>query len=409
MDDDSERTRVSPARVLLVEINEDGTVGGSHQCLYDLARRLDRTSFEPIVVFYEDNRFVRLLRDEGVPVHVWDAERRVERRRRFHGSLLGKVNTVWKTIGAVVRRLRLLRREHIDLVHLNNSPCIGFDDWLPAARLAGVPISSHARGPYVAPASAPAKWLTRRFDAIIAISDHIAANFVRAGIPRSRVRRIYDGIDIERLEPRPPNERRIVRDEQGVSDEALVVILVGLIRFWKGQDVAVAALRGLPPDERSRVRLWLVGEAPASDAEFGSRLHRAVEEAGLGETVQFLGFRQDVARLMGAADVVLHASTLPEPFGLVVVEGLALGKTVVASKLGGPAEIVREGEGILFDPTRPDELASILSDIIRDPSAASRFAAAAQRRARDFDVRRNVDAVTGVWDELRGRFGSGKS
>ena len=409
MASDPKSSGIRPARVLLVEINEDGTVGGSHQCLYDLARRLDRTSFEPVVVFYENNRFVPLLRDERVTVHVWEAERRLERERMFRGGVLGKINTLWKAIGAVARRLRLLRREHVDLVHLNNSPCIGFDDWLPAARLLGVPISSHARGPYVAPESSPARWLTRRFDAIVAISRSIADNFIEAGISRSRVCQIYDGIDIERFGPRPPGERRIVREEEGVSDGALVVILVGLIRFWKGQDVAVAALRSLPPDERSRIRLWLVGEAPASDKDYAGRVRRAVEEGGLQECVRFLGFRTDIPRLMGAADVVLHASTLPEPFGLVVVEGLALGKTVIASKLGGPAEVVREGEGFLFDPSRPDELASILSGILRDPDGANHFAVAGRQRALDFDVRRNVDAVAGVWNELLGRSGSLKS
>ena len=389
-----------PRRVLLVEINEDGTVGGSHQCLYDLATRLDRSAFEPIALFYQDNRFAERLREAGIATHAWDAQRRGERTRRFAGGLAGKLSTAFGLPAAVARRARLLRRERIDLVHLNNSPCVGFDDWLPAARLVGRPISSHARGLYVDPGGPTSRRLAQGFDAVVAISHCVAQSLERGGIPRERIQVIHDGIDLARWTPRPPDEGRRVRAEHGCPDDALLVVLVGHLRSWKGQDVALRALDALAPDTRRRVRLWIVGEAPESDASYADEVHRFAREHELGDVVSFLGARGDVPQLMGAADVVLHASTKPEPFGLVVVEGLALGKAVVASRLGGPAEILDPGSGRLFDPAQPGELARILTELAEAPATRRALAERGIARAREFGVERTVAGVSAVWRDL---------
>lgn len=388
-----------PRRVLLVEINEDGTVGGSHQCLYDLALRLDRARYEPVALFYQRNRFVDPLREAGIAVHVWNAERVLERARPIQRSLLRKVATARKAPAAVLRRLRFLQRERIDLVHLNNTPCIGFDDWLPAARLARLPILSHARGPYSAPSAAASRWLIRRFDAVVAISRYVAESFERSGISRHRIRLVHDGIDLARWTPRPAAEGRRIRAEAGVPDDALLLVLVGLLRSWKGQDVALSALKALDPELRKNVRLWLVGEAPHDEAAYAERLQRFVTEHGLGDTVRFLGFRAEIPQIMGAADVVLHASTLPEPFGLVVLEGLALGKAVIASRGGGPAEILRPGDGLLFGAGQPLELASLLADLASSPETRKRLGERGLERVRDFDVQRTAERMVRVWDD----------
>ncbi len=389
-----------PRRVLLVEINEDGTVGGSHQCLYDLATRLDRRCWEPVALFYQQNRFVDLLRAEGISTHVWEEQRRTERARRLTRGWLGKLSTAGKMPGAVLRRASFLRRERIDLVHLNNSPCVGFDTWLPAARIVGRPIATHARGLFVDPGGATSRWLTRRFDAVVAISRYVANSLESAGLARESIRQVYDGIDLSRWTPRPEGEGGRLRAERGVPESALLVVLVGLLRSWKGQDVALRAIDALAPELRSRIRLWIVGEAPQSDRRYADELHRFASERGLDGVVSFLGFRSDVPQLMGAADVVLHASTTPEPFGLVVVEGLALGKAVVAARLGGPAEIVGAGDGLLFDPADPRELAARLAELIASPARRAELGRRGRQRAMAFDVRLTVERITAVWEEL---------
>ena len=96
-------------------------------------------------------------------------------------------------------------------------------------------------------------------------------------------------------------------------------------------------------------------------------------------------------------------STRPEPFGLVVVEGMALGRAVVAAGSGGPAEIITPDSGVLFDPTRPDELTSVLASLMRDPEARRRLSAGARRRANDFSVRQNVAALETLYGKMLSR------
>jgi glycosyltransferase involved in cell wall biosynthesis len=306
-------------------------------------------------------------------------------------------------VAAVARRYRFLRQERVDLVHLNNSPCIGFSDWLPAARLANIPITCHSRGAYFGPASSAGRWLTRRFDAYVAISRYIQADLIENGAPQARIRQIYDGVALENWKLPPREEVARLRAEQGVPEDALLVVLVGLIRAWKGQAVALDALARLPLSERQKVRLWIVGGVSESERKYCEALHQRVADDGLSDTVAFLGHRSDVSRLMAAADVVLHASTIPEPFGLVVLEGLALGKMVIASQLGGPGEVLSPGDGMLFDPSHPEQLAAILSALIKDPMAKARYEERAFHRAQMFDVQQTVDSIGRVWADALGR------
>ena len=129
-------------RVLYVECNEDGTAGGSHKILADLVTRLS-PAYQPVVLFYQDNFWVERLRKTGIEVCTWDAIR-FEEGLRFQSG--GKLTTLWTLIGAIARRRRFLRDMRVDLIHLNNSPVHGYDDWLPAAMLTGIPCATYAMG-----------------------------------------------------------------------------------------------------------------------------------------------------------------------------------------------------------------------------------------------------------------------
>jgi glycosyltransferase involved in cell wall biosynthesis len=97
---------------------------------------------------------------------------------------------------------------------------------------------------------------------------------------------------------------------------------------------------------------------------------------------------------------VVHASTTPEPLGLVVLEGMVLGKPVIASRLGGPAEVVQQGSGLLFDPAHPEGLAALFETLAADPERRRDLGEAGQRRAEEFSIGRNVRAIEAVYREL---------
>lgn len=394
-----------PHRVLLIEVNEDGTVGGSHQCLADLVVRLDRRAWSPRVLFYQDNRFAAALSEAGIEVESWDAQRARERARRFRAPGLRTVETLLRLAAAIAARVRYLRRHRIELVHLNNNPCLGFDDWLPACRLVGIPIVAHARGPWFDPGPAWSRRATARFDRVVAISDYVARSFVAAGTAPEKIRRVYDGIDLARWAAPPASAAPPTADEDllapvAASPPRVEAVMVGHLRSWKGQDVVLEALALLAPAIRRRLRVRFVGEAPRSDRAYAEKLEVLMERHALADCAEFLGYVADPRALLAEADVVLHASTVPEPFGLVVVEGMALGKPVVASERGGPAEIVSEGSGLLFDPRDPKALAAHLTRLVEDPALRARLGRAARERAGAFGVDRTAVEVAAVWREL---------
>ena len=389
------------ARILLVEVNEDGTAGGSHQCLFDIARNLDPTRFTPIVLFYQNNRFAKRLSALGIRTLIWENERAQEGPPRPPLRRLKQIIAWWQ---AVRRRLRLLQSERIDLVHMNNAPAIGYHDWLPAAKLHKIPILTHARLQFRMPRPAW-RWLMRAFDAVIAISREIERFSLAQGIPAERLTQIYDGIDVAALRASIQRIPEDVREELGVKPDDVLVAMVGHLRTWKGQDVALEAVHRLAPSLRARLKLVFVGGVGHGDEAYAAALRDTVSRHGLQSSVTFLGERSDAAAIMQAADIVLHASTRPEPFGLVVVEGMALGRAVIASGIGGPVEIITRGTGVLFDPTRPDELATALAALAADPEARHRIGEAGRRRASDFSVQQNVESIQALYGSLLTRQG----
>ena len=392
------RRQRRPARVLFLEPNDDGTVGGSYQVLYDFVRHLDRDRYEPVVVFYQDNRFVERLRAAGVSVHLLTSVWQRERAAMRSGRVLRQGRTL---LGSIWRRARFLRRENINLLHVNGTPQTGQDDWLPAARLVRIPaVATCAINVRFDVGSALQRTLMRSYRRVLPVSAHVARQLIEFGFPAERVVTIHPGIDIQSFRSKVRTSAPVTRALLGVGPDTLLVTLVGNVRRWKGHHVAIEAVRLLSHADRQAVMLVFAGATAECDLAYEKTLHESVVNGGLDAQVKFLGHRDDVPDLMAAADIVLHASIEPEPFGLVVVEGMALGRCVLASSLGGPSEILRGRVGATFSPASPAELARILSSLIHDPAQRSAASRQASVEAERFHISTTVAATTRVYDEL---------
>lgn len=385
-----------PRRILLVESNEDGTVGGSYQAQFDLARLLDRGAFEPVVLYNQDNLFGSRLRALGIAVHVFEAERAVERAAYHSGRTARKLREVGR---AILRRRRFLRTQRIDLLHLNNHPSFTCYDWLPAARLAGIPCVVNAMGDAL-----DDRFLSRllmpRYDRVIAISDFMRRRMLELGIADRRIATVYLGLDARAYRARVRRAPGEVRREAGVPSDRVLAVMVGNLKQWKGQHVVLEALAQLSSETRQRLKVLFAGATAPSDEPYAASLRAMVERYRLEDVTQFVGSRQDVPDLVNAADICLHASTTPEPFGLVILEAMALGRPMIAAAIGGPAEILTPESGMLFDPARPADLAAALSRLVADRGERERIGQAALRRVEQFSLERNVAGNVQVYREL---------
>jgi len=120
------------------------------------------------------------------------------------------------------------------------------------------------------------------------------------------------------------------------------------------------------------IRCLLVGAVTDSDREYREGLERVIREAGIGENVIFAGFQRNPIDYMRLMDVVVHTSVHAEPFGIVNLEAMSLSKPLISTTIGGPAEVVINGEtGVLIDPGKPDLLAEAVARLLRDPAGAA--------------------------------------
>lgn len=191
---------------------------------------------------------------------------------------------------------------------------------------------------------------------------------------------VYAPVDVsgERLSP---IERRAVRAELRTPDEAVVIVQVSRMQAWKGHRAVLGALGKLR--EQPDWVWWSVGGAQRpEEASYADALVACAGRLGIADRTRWLGERQDVRRLLAAADVHCQVNVTPEPFGMAYVEALAAGLPVVASRAGGAMEIVDDSCGVLVAPGDSDALAAALNRLLVDRSYRARLAANAPARAR---------------------------
>lgn len=386
-------------RVLYVENNTDGTIGGSHHCLLQLVANLDRARFEPTVVFYDDHVLVdrfRAVADTVVepkdqPV-LWGTSGPL----RHPAAVLRRAVNLGRVSGKVARQVRLLRSRGIRLLHLNNS-ITRQHDWMVAARLAGVPCIVHERG--LPRYTAVDRAFGRRLDLIIPMSQWIARAMVDQGVSDANIRVMYDGIDPDRMAAGASAAQ--VRAAWNVAADQPVFGMVGNVREWKGQETVVRALSTVVRAHPTAV-CFFVGATSPQDHDYKARLDALIAEAGLTTNVRFTGYQSDVPGFVDLMQFVIHASIQPEPFGMVVLEAMARGKPVIGSRAGGVVEMVVDGEtGLTFAPGDAGELATMIGRLLADEAACRRMGERGLARVRShFSLQRYVDQVQDAYDAV---------
>lgn len=394
----------APRRVLYLEGNTDGTIGGSYFSLLYLVQGLDRSRYEPTVIFQREHALLPQFRatatvdlvDKPAPFHIaWlktPAAARLGPVALPLRIVQSGVNAL-RFIGTCLRYARVLRRHRAGLLHLNNS-ITRTHDWMVAARLAGIPCVVHERGindrfPF------PTRQLTPKLAAVLCISQAAYDNLVRHGFDPRNLHIVHNGLDPGKVRPgRPAAE---VRAAYGIAADATVVGMVGNLRAWKGQDVLVRAMPAIVRAHPKAVAVF-IGEAIEGDS-YADGLRKLVGELGLSGHVVFTGYTSAVADVLNVADVAVHASVTPEPFGRVLLEAMALRKPLVGSRGGAITEIVEEGvTGFTFTPGDSAELAARVLDVLAAPERARALGEAGyERLCSTFHVRTNVERTMAIY------------
>ena len=350
-------------------LNPCGQMGGAETSLLELLRgvRDAAPDWELWLVLGEDGPLTGKARELGVQVRVVPFPAALARTGDTTLSLAAALRLASRTAVATARYTRrlgaVIREIQPDVIHTNGFKMHVLGAWT-AGR--GTPVIWHIHD-YVR----SRRWMGRilgqlrgRCAAAIVNSKSVAAD-VQALLPSVRITVIYNAVDLVRFAPGGP-----AADLDGLSGlpaGAPGVVRVGLVATfarWKGHRVFLQALAQLPPE--TPIRGYVIGGPiyQTSGSQWTrAELEQEADRLGLAGKVGFTGVVEDAARALRALAIVVHASTAPEPFGMVLAEGMACAKPVVASQGGGATELFADGENALAHP--PGDATALSRQILR--------------------------------------------
>lgn len=354
-------------------------LGGGELMLRQLLRHGRNKGIEWMVVFLRDGPMVEETRALGIEVQLVPS---------------GRFRDVFKRAGAVGRVAAIARQFCADLI-------LG---WMvageltagPAALLAGIPNVWYQVG------TPRPDWLDRiatLFPArgVIVLSRSGAAAQSRVW-PARKQWLVYPGVALDEFNPDGLATPETLRAKFGLPITGPLIGIVGRLQRWKGMDVfldAIPAILVRHPD----VHAVIVGGPHETESRYPAELQARVKALGIDRAVTFAGYQPNVSEWMQAMDIVVHASDR-EPFGIVVIEAMALGKPVVAGAEGGPSETITPGvDGLLSPYGDAAALAASVLGYLDDPSFAKKVGAAARTRAQLFDDRHYAAHVIAALQE----------
>ena len=347
------------------------------------------------VILGEQGPLVERLRDLNIDTEVIPLAPRLRdvRRETVRPTRLDPRAVVHVPL-AVFQLSRRLRALDADLVHTNSLKAAFYGGI--AARLARVPAVWHVRDRIAT------DYLPRAAVVLVRAASRLLPAAVVANsratletLPALRSASVlYNPVVPDAVDFPPTVER--------AETTGTTIGMVGRLAPWKGQDVFLdafaRAFRG------TEVRARVIGSALFGEQAYADSLRRQAERLGIAGQVEFRGFREDVWAELSELEVLVHCSVRPEPFGQVVLEGMAGGVPVIAAAAGGPIELITDGvSGLLTTPGDSAELAAAMRRLVDDPDLRERVADAGRRRSREFTPERTAARLLDVYRRVLSR------
>jgi glycosyltransferase involved in cell wall biosynthesis len=327
-----------------------------------------------IVAFLEDGPTVNEVKALGISVEIIEA---------------GRLRQAVRNMRTAHQIARFARRYQADFVF----------SWMPkahiygrlAAWLAGIPCGWFQHG---TPSSASA------IDRLVALlpADLVLACSKASADAQSRfwpgcsARAVHPGVELSRFDPAQLPTPEECRKQLGLPTGGPLVGIVGRLQHWKGFHVLVDAMPEILRVHPNASAV-LVGGPHELEPHYPKRLRHSIDMFGLADRIIMVGAQANVPMWMQAMDIVVHASD-HEPFGMVIIEAMALGKPVIATDSAGPTEIItHQVNGLLTPPGDIHALANAVIWYLQNPELARNIAVNARHRAMQFSSKKFADDV----------------
>jgi glycosyltransferase involved in cell wall biosynthesis len=361
-------------------------IGGAQQVVRTLAENLTRAGCDTIVCAFQDGPFRQEIEELGIPVHILPERHHsviafplyiVEmiRLRRALGDLAKdyQVDVIQTHLLRSLDFLVLTLRYRTSLLvfwTIQNANFFLREDHLRKHKWLLGPKQWAYRGLY--------RLMVHWVNGFIAVSDEVKTSILKTigPFPEDKITVICNSVDVRRYERSA--DKAEVRRRLGLSENARVMAVVATFKTQKGHRYLIEALQSVIPHFPDLHVLFI------GDGELREALQSQTRNAGLGEHIHFLGFRQDIPDLLAASDCFVLPS-LWEGLSMALVEAMAAGLPIVATEVSGTNQVMISGEtGLLVPPGNVERLAQALTQTLSDPSTARAMGAAAQQRVEKY-------------------------
>lgn len=393
-------------RVLIIA--HDSQLYGAQMSLLDILRKIDRSRFALMVLVPSTGPFTDALDKLGIPyisgvTRRWIFEPRSLAFRDFlcrpwrvlkHPYLLAFLSLASIPLRVLLISL-VVRRQSVQLIYTNTATVL---DGAIAARLCHIPHIWHLREriadnrDLTSPCSV--EWLPefflRRSSIVIANSNALASQLFGIN-PPAKVNVVHNGVDIERFF----NLKSTLNLPDVPADSRLTAIC-GIVSPQKGVETYIRAVAKLR-HEYPNLHHLIIGNTSNT---YRLLVEQEILKHELEGRVHLLGYRTDIPELLGKVDVYISASVY-ESFGRTIIEAMAAGKPVVATRSGGPQEIIEDGiSGFLVDVGDAEAMASQIAKLLDDPERMKAMGQAAKlRAARFFDLGQTVIRIEHIFSD----------
>jgi glycosyltransferase involved in cell wall biosynthesis len=345
-------------KLTVLYLNHSGQMSGAESSLRTLLRGLRQSDapIEPVIALPGEGPFSQTLRDEH-----WNVTLAPLRRLNRPRGLIDGMTSILHVLQTAPHICRLVDQTHAQIVHSNSTTAhlVGG----VAAQKTGKPAIWHCRdlvslskiGPQLAAKSAK----------VIAISNCVAAQLEKDGVPADKIVVVTNGIDTDEWRPRAKSQ---LRETLNVSDDTFLFGVVGQLVPWKHHaDFIEAAAKVVQDEGASKVRFCIIGgDLWGEQQPYVSELRELVKKYDLVDRFNFIPHQSDGIDTISAIDCLVHPA-LDEPFGRVIMEAMALKKPVIAMDSNGPKEIItHEEDGLLVEPEATDGLAHAMLRVINE-------------------------------------------
>lgn len=301
-------------------------------------------------------------------------------------------------LSCIMEIAKATKTMQIDLIHTHGFKADVYG-WI-TARMTSIPIISTQHGwthknRLIRVWENISLYFLKSMNKVIGVSPQIVEELHRDGISLSKLVWVPNGVVVP---TRFHSSSIVFKKEFGLNSNTWTIGMIGRLSIEKGHGILFEAIKKVH-SQCPNIQVFIIGEGPLKE-----KLKYQVHEMGLDSIVQFLGFRSDIDRLYPMLDIIV-SSSIREGFPLTILEAMAYGKSVVATKVGGVGELIQHGKtGLLVEPEDVRALANAIQFLIRHPSKAQAMGSHARRFVQEnYSVERMCNGYQRIYEEFISR------